>query len=286
MVLFPAPQNDSSLTFNPDTSDVITAYFFGQPDTAKIVFSEVNYNSSVDADAGDWVELHNPGQWPLDISGWKFKDSQNSNFFLFPENTVMHPNDYLVLCEDTAKFRSVYPGISNTMGPYGFGLSSAGENLRLFDQDMNIYLSMSYLGSNPWPSDANGTGKTLEILSCNGDVNNPLNWFAGCPQGSPGGPFVACDNSGVETINANADGIISVYPNPVTERLIIDINPESLNGASFTIMLFDMMGKKVYDNQNVAKDEVVIMNTFNPGMYFYKISSTSGYSKSGKVIFR
>ncbi|MEI6851590.1 MAG: CotH kinase family protein [Bacteroidota bacterium] len=286
MVKFPTPQNDSSLTFNPDTSDVITAYFFGQPDTAKIIFSEVNYNSSVDADAGDWVEIHNYSQWPLDISGWKLKDSQNSNFFLFPDNTVMHPNEYLVICEDTAKFRSVYPAVSNIMGPFGYGLSSAGESIRLFDKDMNVYLSMSYLGSSPWPAGANGTGKTLELFSTHGDVNDPLNWFAGCPLGSPGGPFVPCDNSGIETSNPNADGIVSVYPNPVTERLIIDINPESLNVASFAIMLFDMMGKKVYEIQNPTADVVTIKNTFTPGMYFYKITSSAGYSKSGKVIFR
>lgn len=286
VIKFPSPQNDSSLAFNPDTSDVFTAYFMGQPDTSKIIFSEINYNSSPSMNAGDWVEIHNCSQWPIDISGWKFKDSQDINTFPFPENTVLSANEYLVLCQDTMDFRSVFPGITNILGPFDFGLNSASESLRLFDKDLNIYLSVTFSGSNPWPADANGSGRTLELLTLNGNINDPLNWFAGCPGGSPGGPFVPCENSGVETTNPDADGIVSVYPNPVTERLIIDINPEKLINASFSVTLFDLMGKIVYENTDISTDEFSISNTFHPGIYFYKITSSAGYLKSGKLFFQ
>ncbi|HOY30897.1 MAG TPA: CotH kinase family protein [Bacteroidales bacterium] len=286
VIKFPAPQYDSTLTFVPDTSDVITAYFMGQADTAKITFSEINYNSWQGMNSGDWIELHNYSNWPMDISGWKFKDSQDNNIFLLPENTIIPPDEYLVLCQDTTEFRSVYPGINNILGSFDFGLNSAAESLRLFDRDMNIYLSMTFSGNSPWPAGANGTGRTLELLSVSVNIDNPLNWFAGCPGGSPCGPFIPCDNSGEDTINGNSDGIIAVYPNPVTESLIININPGSLAKADFSFTLYDMMGKTVYKINDIPSDEFTVLNNYLPGIYFYRIFSSDGYLKSGKLVFR
>ncbi len=285
-IKYPAPQYDSALTFVPDTSDIFTAYFMGQPDTAKITVSEVNYKSSDIADAGDWVELHNYSNWPVDISGWIFKDNQDDNIFTIPLNTVLNADEYLVLCQDTVKFRTIYPGVANITGSFDFGLGSTTESIRLFDRDMNLYLSMTYSGSSPWPAEANGSGRTLEILSQNASIDNPGNWFTGCPGGSPCGPFVPCDNSGIEDMALVTDGVTAVYPNPATEYLIIEINPRKLDHAAFSISLYDMTGKAVYEIPVVTSDEVRIPNTFSPGLYFFRIASGDGYVKSGKVVFR
>ncbi|MFH0867116.1 MAG: CotH kinase family protein [Bacteroidota bacterium] len=282
---FPSPVTDLSLTFNPDSSDVYTAYFMGAPDTAKVIFSEINYRSPVTADAGDWVELHNPGQWPMDISGWKFKDGDNSNTMVFSENIVLQGGDYLVLCEDTAKFRLVYPGINNVAGPFGFGLSSAGESVRLFDSEMNLYLSVSFNSTTPWTTEANGTGKTLELLNAGSDLNDPSNWFAGCPGGSPGWPFVPCDNMLPELTGGNSDGVVSLYPNPVGEMLYIDFNPQLLQQGNFTLTLYNLSGSPVYSREVISEEMLQIENTFSPGMYFCVITSTSGYYRTEKIVF-
>jgi hypothetical protein len=282
---FPSPVTDISLTFNPDSADVYTAYFMGLPDSTKVVFSEINYRSPVTADAGDWVELHNPGQWPMDISGWKFKDSDNSNMLVFGENTVLQGGDYLVICEDTTKFRLVYPGITNITGSFGFGLSSAGETIRLFDADMNLYQSVSFNSSSPWSTEANGTGKTLELLDENSDLDNPGNWFAGCFGGSPGGPFVPCENAIPEIPGGNSDGIVSLYPNPVDQTLFIDINTQSLNQNSFDLKIYNISGNCVYSRCEISEDLLQIENKFLPGMYFCVITSNAGYYRTEKIIF-
>jgi len=98
-IKYPAPDNNIALTFNPDTNDVFTAYFFGVPDTPRVTISEINYRSFAGADAGDWIELHT-----MDISGWVFKDGNDQNGFVIPNGTVLSPDEYLVLCADTAKF--------------------------------------------------------------------------------------------------------------------------------------------------------------------------------------
>lgn len=282
---FPSPLTDFTLTFNPDSADVYTAYFMGLPDTSKIIFSEINYRSPITADAGDWVELHNPGQWPLDISGWKFKDSDNSNMLVFGENTVLQGGDYLVLCEDTAKFRSVYPSITNIDSPFGFGLSSAGETIRLFDADMELYLSVTFNSASPWTTDANGTGRTLELLNASGVQDDPSNWFAGCPGGSPGGPFVPCYNSIPEMTGGISDGMVSLYPNPVADMLYVDINPQLLQQGTFKIKLYNFSGNCVYSREGISEDVLQIGNTFTPGMYLCVITSTAGYYRTEKIIF-
>jgi hypothetical protein len=284
-VLFPSPEATTSLIFNPDTSDVFTAYFFGAPDTAKIIFSEINYHSATTSDAGDWVELRNYSAWPFDLSGWKFKDGDDANMFVFPENTTLQAGEYLVLCEDTNKFRSIYATVNNILGPFNFGLSSVGESIRLFDCDMNLYQSVTYTSISPWSTEVNGSGRTLELLNVNGNPEDPDNWFAGCPLGSPSGPFIPCDNSIKETLAETSDGVVAVYPNPVEDILHIDINQELMQSASFSVTIYNLSGSPIYTIEQITDDEITIQNQFSPGMYFYKITSSTGYNKTGKVVF-
>jgi len=49
--------------------------------TDPIVFNEINYNSSVEFNPEDWVELYNAGTSTVDMSGWIFKDGDNAHEF-------------------------------------------------------------------------------------------------------------------------------------------------------------------------------------------------------------
>jgi hypothetical protein len=283
-IFYPTPDTGITLTFVPDTSDVFTAYFFGAPDTAKVVFSEINYRSYISSDAGDWVELHNPTAWPFDLSKWKFKDADDANMFVFPEGTVLQGGDYLVLSEDLTKFTSIYPTVTNIMGDFHFGLSSLGESIRLVDPDMHTCVQVDFNSTYPWPIEPNGTELTLELLDVNGLQNDPGNWFAGCPLGSPGGPFVPCENNIEEKPLGNSDGTIAVYPNPVSDNLYIEIEPGLFGSADFSLTLFNVSGNPVYKIDKLDKAEVVIENHFAPGLYMYRILGSDGFMRSGKVV--
>ncbi len=285
-IKYPAPDNNISLTFNPDTNDVFTAYFFGAPDTPRVTISEINYNSFVGADAGDWVELHNYSTATIDISGWVFKDGNDQNSFVIPNGTILNPDEYLVLCADTIKFFSRFPGVGNVAGQFNFGLSVYGEPLRLYDRQMNLYLTATYGSVSPWADEPNGLGWTLELLDPNGDLNVPSNWFAGCKDGSPGSAFSPCPPTGLpETSFAFFDDVIAVYPNPVQEYFVLEINPEKMAKAAFTFELSDIRGKKVFYKENIKEDELIIKNQFSPGLYIYKVFSNDGYMNAGKLVF-
>ena len=281
-VIFGGPQSTPTLVFNPDTSGVFTAFFTGSPDTARIVFSEINYNSSVLEDAGDWVEFRNASAHPFDLSGWKFKDSQNSNSYVFPVNTVIPAGGFLVLCQDTTRFNAWHPNIGSLFGPFDFGLSSGGENLRLFDGSMNLCLSVLYSGQAPWPADANGSGRTLELLSVNGNPSDAANWFAGCPGGSPGGPFIPC-NLDQDEPSATEDSYLKVYPNPASDHVIFEITGNHEN-HSISVVLFDGLGRPVYESGQVVTGKLEIRADFEPGLYYYAVLSSGGIIREGKLI--
>ncbi|MFH2140820.1 MAG: CotH kinase family protein [Bacteroidota bacterium] len=273
-ILIPSPNNNQSVMLNIDTNDVFTAYFFGQPDTCRIAISEINYNSADTTDSGDWIELFNYGNVNVDISNWVFKDGEDAHNFVIPENTILPKNQYLVLCADSQKFAGIYPSVTNFAESFNFGLSSQGENLRLFDNNMQLHTSVQYLISNPWPDAPNGLGKTLELIDPYGNPDLYSNWFAGCYGGSPGGPFIACNNLVVELPVEETDFIC--YPNPFYNRtnIVFYLNePKNVN-----ITIFDQRGNivKHLADQTMTEGKHVIefdASGLNSGVYFCRYIS-------------
>ena len=263
---------------------MFTAYFFGSPDTNRIVFSEINYNSSSSLDAGDWIELYNYGSVDIDISGWVFKDGNDTHSFVIPDNTIIANGEYLVLYRDSTRFITIFPAVTNAIGCFDFGLSSNGEALQLYDNSGELYLSMLYSTSLPWPVEANGQGATLELLNPYNDLNSFSNWFDGCTGGSPGGQFVPCD-MGEEELQLSEEISMLIYPNPVSNiaRIIFNINESDW----VTIKLIDVYGRvtaTLLDKKmNPGKHSLRLSaDNLAPGVYYCRLK-TSLYTKT-KVI--
>ncbi len=180
---------NQSVTYDFTSSDVVTAYFTGSSTTAKMCVSELNYNPDSAYNAGDWIELHNYGTTILNISGWRLSDGNDNHNYYFPTGTVIAPNGYLVITEDSVKFKSQFPTVTNRIGPLGFNFGNAGDQIRLFNHLNTLYLSFFYQDISPWPVLADGLGYTCELSANTADPNNGSNWFAGCIGGSPGRAF-------------------------------------------------------------------------------------------------
>ena len=184
------PNNyNKSATINFTSNDVITAYFSGSSQAANVIITEINYNSSNTAEAGDWIEFKNNAAYELDMSGWKFKDEDDQHSFSFPTGTVLGAGAYIVLASDLEKFSERFPSVTNVIGDYGFDFSNGGENLRLFNHKDSMICLVYYQDQAPWPVEADGQGYTLERKNILNDPNIGSNWFKGCLGGSPGGPY-------------------------------------------------------------------------------------------------
>ncbi len=240
--LVPNPDYNPSITLNIDTNEVFTAYFFGEPDTNRITISEINYRSIVNWDAGDWIELHNYGTIDVDISGWVLRDSAN-NSFTIPDSTVLLQDEYLVLCEDTAKFSLYNNSVNNVIGPFNFGISSVGESLSLYDENNQLYLTVSFTGDSLWPFAANGYGSTLELLDPYNNMSSYYNWFAGCFGGSPGVGFTPCIVGTEDTPISNNSTSLEAYPNPFDHSTTIRVSLDKNEHAQLRII--DTYGKEI-----------------------------------------
>ena len=214
------------------------------PCTENPIYSEINYSSSLTADAGDWVELYNKSSTTFNLDGWSLRDGSSTNLYTFPAGYLIGANKYVVLYVDDTKFTTQFPSVYNKLGPLGFGLSSTGDVIRLFDNTGKLRYSVCYSPNAPWPTTPNGGGKTLENGQYSGNHNASTSWFAGCPKGSPGFAYnPSCITVGLNDIDENT-ALISVYPNPVSSILYIESSKELKK-----IVVFDMVGREVFSTE-------------------------------------
>jgi hypothetical protein len=84
-----------------------------QPAPAIVKINEVESNGGT---PGDWTELYNAGITPADISGWSFKDNDDTHNYVIPAGTIIPVGGYYTV-EEAAQ---------------GFGLGAA-DSVRLYD---------------------------------------------------------------------------------------------------------------------------------------------------------
>ncbi len=127
-----------------------------------VVINEVQSN---DPDGGpDWIELANPTDAALDISGIVIKDNDDTHEYVIPEGTTIPANGFLVITDDE----------------FGFGLGK-GDSVRLFENGVLIASTTWEGHTDPtWGLYPNVTGteyrNTLEATP------GAANVFAGTPE--------------------------------------------------------------------------------------------------------
>jgi hypothetical protein len=171
-------------------ANVTANFVIGSQSTTNIVINEINYNSSDDMDSGDWIELFNPNPNAVDLSGWYFED-ESGHYFGLPANTVLEANQFLVLVADQAKFAAIYPQVTPVLGDFGtgeqgFGLSGSGELLTIKNAAGVLIDAVEYDDKNPWPTEPDGNGPTLQLISPELDNSLAVSWTA--IPATPGAP--------------------------------------------------------------------------------------------------
>ena len=178
---------EEEITLDINESLEIKAHFVEDqnPSDLNIVINEINYKSSDEFNADDWIELYNPNDYSIDISNWIFTDDNDVNTYVFPENTIIEQDSYIVVVKDIGDFSNSFAEISNYTGEFDFGLSSSSDAIRIFNSEMVIQDEVYYTSSFPWPNLGNGDGYTLELISPSLDNSLPESWTNFNEYGSP-----------------------------------------------------------------------------------------------------
>lgn len=157
-------------------SNIVIAFFclfsfgllpaFSQP----VVINEIQYHPIENCEPLEFIELHNPGDDPVDVSGWFLRGAVR---FTFPDEATIDPTGYAVIVQDAAAFRNAYPLVTTPVwGDYQGALNNRGEEIELLDRDRNTIDVVAYSESPPWPAYADGLGASLELR--HPDLDNAL----------------------------------------------------------------------------------------------------------------
>lgn len=162
------------------------------PKVGPIVISEIMYNPL--PGGSEFVELHNVSSSSVDISDW---DIDGISGFSFPANTDIDAGDFVLIVDlattTVNDFRTNF-SVPASVEIFGatFDLGNGGEALVLekpnpdpLEPDILIE-RVRYNDKAPWPTEANGTGPSLERLPPTGFGQEPLSWKTPTIFGTPG----------------------------------------------------------------------------------------------------
>jgi hypothetical protein len=275
--LIPTPNTNKSVTLNVNQNQTFTAYFTGSSAPLNITVSEVNYHSSPDLDAGDWFEIHNRGGASVNLGNWKFQDYKDYNVFTFPENTIIYPGGYLVVCSDTVKFKTAFPTATKYIGQFNFNLGNDGDMIRIFNYRGDQIISFTYDDKAPWPQLADGHGYTLELVPGSANLNNSSSWFAGCLYGSPCSPYNSSCILSVDEEEGNS--FLSVFPNPSKAVFHLSFNAGSLSDYQYSIISStgQVLKKGTWNKISGDFKTELDFSDIPPGIYSLIINSGENY---------
>ncbi len=139
----------------------------------RVVINEIMYAPA--ASNGQFVELYNNStNATFDLSGWQLKGLA----YTFPNGSLLGPTNYLVLAADGAAFAEAYGATNPVFDTFDGTLSPNGETLTLNDASQAAVAKVKYETQLPWPTNASGTGASLQLIDPHQDIWRVGNWAA------------------------------------------------------------------------------------------------------------
>lgn len=227
-------------------------------------FAELMYNP-VGGDAFEFIELHNAGGLPVDLSECSLTGVSFRFLSPFP---VLAPGARIVLANDgnPTAFAGRYPGVV-VAGWFGGSLNNGGERVELLDRDGRTLASVTYSDDLPWPTQPDGQGASLELVSAAGDPNDPANWQpSAAGDGSPGAA-----NSVAPPPLVRFNEIVAVAP-PATDWI------ELRNRGNAPV---DLVGWSLTDNDNPRRYVFPPGVSIAAGGYLRVFCGTNGAPRTG-----
>ena len=174
---FPEQEVDISAGTDPARTDPLTSFARPTPGApnvrAEVVINEIHYDPDVKTQLVEFVELHNPGAAPVDLSNAYFSEGIA---YTFAPGTSLAPGAYLVLAQDAAQYQSRFG--SAPFGQYVGALSNEGETITLRNATGGRLDFVDYRPGFPWPTVGAEPGYSIELINPDFDNSVGGNWRA------------------------------------------------------------------------------------------------------------
>jgi hypothetical protein len=159
------------------TAGTSVTYTGQAPPTGLVALNEIMY-APARAD-GEYVEFFNTSsQYFIDLSGCSVRGLN----YDFAPGSMIAPHAYLLLVKDREAFDSVYGGTVRVFDQYRGNLRKGGELVGLAVSGPigteRLLAPLAYEPSLPWPTNAFGTGSSLQLIDARQDNWRVGNWAA------------------------------------------------------------------------------------------------------------
>jgi hypothetical protein len=168
-----------------------------------VVINEIHYNEDDATVHSEFIELHNPGVSPVDLSGWYFSDGIP---YVFPAGTVVAAGGYLVVAEDPATLQAKFgvggAGVLNWNAglavPVYNRLKNNGETIVLRTAGGVKADEVDYALGFPWPTVGDPPNYSIELIHPSLDNGVGGHWRASDGQAvaQPAVTYVAAGSAG------------------------------------------------------------------------------------------
>ncbi|CAN1546274.1 Secretion system C-terminal sorting domain [Flavobacteriaceae bacterium] len=231
--------------------------------TPPLVITKINYNPvptlNFTSNDQEFIEIKNIGNQVVNLSGIYF--SGLGLTYQFPANGSLAANSSLYLVSKSTTFFSRY-GI-NAFGEFYRNLSNSNQNLILSDAFGNKIDQVFYYDSAPWPTNADGGGSYLQLISTALDNNIGSSWIA---------------SNTLSIQDVNSENQLYISPNPTSDYITI----MSKNNL-VKIEIYDLEGRLIQSINEVFETCNVDLTEYSNGIYIFKID-VNGISTIKKII--
>ncbi len=189
-----------------------------------MVINEIMYAPAVSG--GEYVELYNNSlTTAFDLSGWQLQGLD----YTFPNGSILAPTNFLVLAANRASFAAVYGATTTPVfDTFSGALSPSGQTLALIQSGVTntVITQVRYQNSLPWPTNANGTGSSLQLIDAQQDNWRVGNWNALSAASGPQWVYVtATGTASSSTLYIYLQSVGDVYIDDV--KLVAGSVPEA-----------------------------------------------------------
>jgi hypothetical protein len=136
------------------------------PRNGTVIINEVFYRDGDYIRPGDWIELANVGDGPVNLAGWSIRDTQDRNLFVL--GTRRSLRGFIVLTCDPEAFEWTYLSLPDPPQALYFGLPGRRD-------PQTVELSWQHEGLRsiptgpPWPTEPADGGWSLFLISPDGN---------------------------------------------------------------------------------------------------------------------
>lgn len=176
--------------------------------TAHPIINEI-YTNEMDRNK-QWIELYNPFEEAIDISGWKLVLNSEEYVYTIPPNTNITSEAYLVICTNK-DLVSGLPEEAYVIENLNFHINSNGMHIQLQDSSSYVHDEITVDVSKGWPDISENSYYSLSLDPWLTDNSVGKNWnWSKTANGTPGEKNVIFNYEGLiitEVMSSNANSI-------------------------------------------------------------------------------